>query len=429
MRYSQYNYTENEKIYWENSNNFYEIPKVNLKKHYDLIIVGSGYTALSTAYHLDKNKSVLIVDKSSIGYGGSSRNGGFCCLGGTKLSYKEIENKYGSNDLIDFFNIQKNAINLVRSILDEQLPSDEIGEILYYYNESELLNDVHEYEVYKNKLNLEFDVFSKNQLIQNQLNLNGVQGAIKMNYGFGINPKNLVSKLIKKILNNQNVDFLENSDVKLIKKKDDGFEITINNQSIRAQKCLLATNGYLNSKKPLSSVYNNLMPALSNILVTEPIDNNQFSNWKTFVPCADNIPLLHYFRLLKDNRIMFGGRGGHSYQDTQTYKKILLNDFRKIFPEFKNSNVEYFWRGLVGVTNERIAHIGVDEGIFYGYGYNGNGVSLATYFGKLLSQLLDEKIKIDNLPNCLTSKPKAMIFPELKRFYLFLVYQYYKFRA
>ena len=176
MRYSQYNYAENEKIYWENSNNFYEIPKVNLKKHYDLIIVGSGYTALSTAYHLDKNKSVLIVDKSSIGYGGSSRNGGFCCLGGTKLSYKEIENKYGSNDLIDFFNIQKNAINLVRSILDEQLPSDEIGEILYYYNESELLNDVHEYEVYKNKLNLEFDVFSKNQLIQNQLNLNGVQG-------------------------------------------------------------------------------------------------------------------------------------------------------------------------------------------------------------------------------------------------------------
>ena len=44
----------------------------------------------------------------------------------------------------------------------------------------------------------------------------------------------------------------------------------------KAQKCLLATNGYLNSKKPLSSVYNNLMPALSNILVTEPIDNNQF---------------------------------------------------------------------------------------------------------------------------------------------------------
>ena len=134
MRYSQYNYAENSKIYWENDNNFFEIPKTNLKKEYDIIIIGSGYTALSTALHLDKNKSVLIVDKSSIGFGGSSRNGGFCCLGGTKLSYKEIEKTYGSSNLIDFFNIQKNAIELVKDILDEPLRAEEIGEILYYYN-------------------------------------------------------------------------------------------------------------------------------------------------------------------------------------------------------------------------------------------------------------------------------------------------------
>jgi len=426
MRYSQYNFAENSKIYWEKDNNFFEIPKANLKKEYDLIIIGSGYTGLSTAFHLDKNKSVLIVDKSSIGYGGSSRNGGFCCLGGTKLSYKEIEKTYGCNNLIEFFNIQKNAIDLVKDILDEPLSAEDIGEILYYYNESELLEDAQEYEQYKNKLNLEFEVFSKNQLLQNQLELSGVKGALKVNYGFGINPKSLVFKLVKKILINQNVDFSENTEVNSIQKNNNGFEIVINNQKLKTKKCLLATNGYLNNKRLLFSVYSNLVPALSNILVTEPIDNNKFSNWKTLIPCADSIPLLHYFRLLKDNRIMFGGRGGHSYNDTQTYKKILLNDFNKLFPEFKSVGVEYFWRGLVGVTKEKIAHIGSDNGVYYGYGYNGNGVSLATYFGKLLAQILDEKININSLPNCIIDNPKAMIFPVLKIFYLFLAYQYYK---
>ncbi len=165
--------------------------------------------------------------------------------------------------------------------------------------------------------------FLKINYHKTNLDLNEVKGAIKMNYGFGINPKNLVFKLVKKILFNQNVDFFENTEVNSIQKNNNGFEIVINNQTLKTKKCLLATNGYLNNKNLLPSVYGNLVPALSNILVTEPIDNNKFTNWKTLIPCADSIPLLHYFRLLKDNRIMFGGRGGHSYNDTKTYKKFF----------------------------------------------------------------------------------------------------------
>lgn len=429
MKYLNYNYAENSQIYWENNDNNFYIPKIDIRNEYDLVIIGSGLTALSAAYHLDKNKSILIIDKSYIGYGGSSRNGGFCCLGGTKLSFQEIENKYGNKELLKFFHIQKEAIELVKEILEERITTDEVGEIIYYYKESALLKECKDLEKFKSKLNLEYEVLSKNDLKTKRLYIHNNQGAIKMNYGFGINPKNLVYKLIKKIIKNQNVDFCENTEVLSIKKNHhSNFEIKIQEKVIKSKKCILATNGYLNRKNLNKTIYNNIIPALSNIIVTEPIENSEFNDWKTLVPCADHIPLLHYFRLLKDNRIMFGGRGGHSYRDTHTYKKIILNDFNNLFPEFKNKKIEFFWRGLVGVTKDKIAHLGVNDEMYYGYGYNGNGVSLATYFGKVLANLIDKKIYLKDLPDCITRKPEEMPFSELKRFYLFLAYQYYKFK-
>ena len=65
-----------------------------------------------------------------------------------------------------------------------------------------------------------------------------------------------------------------------------------------------------------------------------------------------------------------------------------------------------------------MAHIGMNDNKYYGYGYNGNGVSLSTLFGKLIANLIDEK-NPDELPKCVTSFPKSMNFPILKRFIYF----------
>lgn len=427
MKFSNYNFAENNRIYWENSKNNFQITKKKLKNKYDVVIVGGGLTALSTAYHLDKNKTVLIIDKSTIGYGGSSRNGGFCCLGGTKLSYKEIEERFGVNEALNFFSIQKEAIDLVKEILSKSVSKNEFGEITYYYNEKKLKNDLNEFTYFKKKSNFEFDVYDKNFLYKNNLFVQNSIGAIKANYGFGINPKDLVFKLLDKIKKNQNIDFIENSEVLSIEKiKFEEYEVETNEKKIKSKKCIIATNGYLNNKKLNKTIYNNLIPALSNILVTEPINEDNFHKWKTFIPCADSLPLLHYFRLLKDNRIMFGGRGGHSYLNTNTYRQILQNDFTTMFPEFADIKIDYFWRGLVGVTRDKIAHLGEENGIYYAYGYNGNGVSLSTYFGKLLAEIIDKKIQLNSLPKCLTNKPQSMPFADLKKLYLFMAYQYYK---
>ena len=428
MKYLNYNFAENSKIYWENAENSYEIPNKSIKDKYDLVFIGGGLTSLSTVYHLSSTKNILIIDKNQIGYGGSNRNGGFCCLGGTKLSFSEFEKKYGIEDLKKFFSIQIDAIELVGKILDKKSSEKTEGEITYYYNVRELEKDLKEIQKYQKKLNLNFDCYSASDLKQNNFYLHNSIGAIKMNYGFGVNPKNLVKSLLNKILLKVNIDFLEDQEVISINEYQNYNEIITEKLNIKCDQVIIATNGYLRSKNLNLNIYKNLIPALSNILVTEPIAEKKFDLWRTKLLCTDNKKLLHYFRLLDDNRILFGGRGGHSYQDTNTYKKILINDFNKMLPEFIGTKIEYFWRGLVGLTYDKIPHIGQKKNTLYAYGYNGNGVSMSTLFGKIIADIIDEKINISDLPKSISSTPKKLLFPDLKRFYLYLAYQYYNLR-
>ena len=55
-----------------------------------------------------------------------------------------------------------------------------------------------------------------------------------------------------------------------------------------------------------------LLPALSSIIVTRPLTEaeRQSVNWMTYRKIWDTRNLLFYYRLLPDNRILFGARGG-----------------------------------------------------------------------------------------------------------------------
>jgi hypothetical protein len=47
----------------------------------DVVILGGGYTGLSSAYHISQKfpeKKIVLLEGACCGYGASGRNGGFC---------------------------------------------------------------------------------------------------------------------------------------------------------------------------------------------------------------------------------------------------------------------------------------------------------------------------------------------------------------
>ena len=85
----------------------------------DVAIVGSGYTGLAAARVLaNANISVAVLDKHTIGWGASSRNGGMATPGLKQDIYK-IYKKYGIELAREFWKASVDAIDLLENIIEE----------------------------------------------------------------------------------------------------------------------------------------------------------------------------------------------------------------------------------------------------------------------------------------------------------------------
>ena len=102
--------------------------------------------------------------------------------------------------------------------------------------------------------------------------------------------------------------------------------------------------------------------------------------------------LLYYYRKLPDNRILFGTRGDltGSNQSNLDMSKKMEKFLKDIFPAWSNVTIDYKWRGLIALSQKLTPSIGKieSEEIYYGFGYNGVGVSAAPWAGKQLSKLV-----------------------------------------
>jgi len=176
------------------------------------------------------------------------------------------------------------------------------------------------------------------------------------------------------------------------------------------------------------------LPAISNIIVTRPLTSDELAshNYSTHNPVLNSRNLLYYYRLLKDNRFLFGARGDliGSNASSDKMSKKMEQQMKKVFPNWANVKIDFRWRGLVAVTTKFTPSIGKLENdeIYYSFGYQANGVNTAPWAGKELANLIaglnSKKLQISNL---YLGLPKKFPLPFLRLVYLRLAYLYYNF--
>ena len=103
-------------------------------------------------------------------------------------------------------------------------------------------------------------------------------------------------------------------------------------------------------------------------------------------------------------------------------------DLKNIFPKWSNVTIDYNWRGLIALSQKLNPSIGKidNEEIYYGFGYNGVGVSAAPWTGKQLSKLVfSSNSKELDISKIYKGLPKKFIFPQLRTFYFRLAVWFY----
>jgi glycine/D-amino acid oxidase-like deaminating enzyme len=200
-----------------------------------------------------------------------------------------------------------------------------------------------------------------------------------------VNPMRLLLSLLRRARERGAV-VIDRCAVSAIRGARQGFEVLTPLGMVQARQVLLATNGY---SGPLSPWHRRrVIPIGSYQIATEPLGTERV---RALIPNGRNIydsrRVVVYFRPSPDGeRIIFGGRAALSERDPLTCVTRLQAMMGRIFPQLKSAGISHAWAGWVAYTFDKLPHLGKHNGVYYCMGYCGQGVPLATYYGKRIGQ-------------------------------------------
>ncbi len=395
----------------------------------EAVVIGAGYAGLSAAIALARaGTGVTVLDAGQPGWGASGRNGGFCCMGGSKLSDAELVKRFGREEAIAFRAFQKQAVDHVAATLETEAIDAEAGpagEVCLAHSArawSEMQDDA---AVKRALYGDAPDLFPREALKAEGLHLPEAHGAAINPVGFPLHPMKYVLGLAR-VAEAAGARLHGDSEVRALSRDQGRWLVETTRGAVRADKVLIATNGYSADDLP-PWIEGRTLPAMSAILVTRPLSEaeRQAQGWTSRRMAYDSRRLLHYFRLLPDGRFLFGMRGGLSADaaEERAIAAQVRRHFAAMFPAWAGVGIESEWNGLVCLTGSLTPYAGPvpeTDGLYAAFGWHGNGVSTASLAGREVGRMMaGAEVR---LPAPVATPPRRFPVPILRRQLMRLTY-------
>lgn len=399
----------------------------------DIAVIGAGFTGLSAALHLARaGLSVTVLEAQRIGWGASGRNGGFCCLGGGMAGDAALDRCFGRVGRVSYRRTEHAAIGLVEDLVSAygiEVDRHSTGETMLAHRPK----DMRVLEAHANTIDENYGVawqlHSAEALAS--LGMAGLfHGGLTIAAGFGLNPRKYLEGLAR-AAHRAGAVIYEQSAVTRLTAQVDGWALQANGHTLRADRVILATNGYSSDDVPewLAGRY---LPSQSNVIVTRPLSEEELNaaGWTSDQMAYDTRTLLHYFRLMPDRRFLFGMRGGlltGAAAEARAAARIRA-DFERMFPAWRRIETTHGWSGMVCLARDLLPFVGAvrgHAGLWAGMCYHGNGVAMGTYSGALLAQLVQGKTPDLEYPAALRAPLRRFPLGRWRRVLLALAYGAY----
>jgi len=388
----------------------------------DLVVVGGGFTGLWAAIHAkeaDPSLDVVLVEAGKVAYGASGRPGGIISTSvmhglpnATRVFPQDLDvlEKLGQENLDGF------KESLTRYGIEADVEWN--GEMTVAVDPGHLGHLKGDYELHVSHGHDVVLLDSKGA--REQLDSPLFAGAMwSRNRSGTIHPAKLAWGLKAAALK-LGVRLHEHSPITRL--EDCGAKMIVHTQSgrIETPRVLLGTG---TADVGVTDIKRRVMQVRDHIIATAPLSEEQMTRigWKNRQGIYDTRTQLNYFRLTKDNRIIFGGRVSYHFggnpnpaadRDESTYYK-LAEAFYRTFPQLDDVRFTHAWGGPIdycsrGAVFARRYHGG--KSVFVA-GYTGFGVAGSRFGAKMgLDMLWHRETVITSLD--ISRKGPSYIPPE-----------------
>ena len=387
----------------------------------DVCIVGAGYTGLWTALlakEQNPDREVVVLEQRETGAGASGRNGGFCSYSlthGFMNGYNRFKDEMAIIERMGRENLDGIEATIKRYGIDCNFEWN--GELRVAIEEWQMESMVEEARL-RNSFGDNVELLTSAQT-QARVKSPLYKGSLWDPDGTAlVDPARLVWGLERACIK-LGVKIFENTHVEWLEPTKEGMVVRTPYGSVYAQKVALATNVY---KSLIRRAHKYVIPVYDFQLVTEPLTPAQLESigWKEREGLSDAGNQFHYYRMTKDNEILWGGydaiynfRGKvrQEYEsDAQTYAH-LAEAFLETFPQLKGIKFTHGWGGAIDTCSRFSPFWGKAYGgrVAYVMGYTGLGVGSTRFGAQVMLDLLDG---VDNERTRLTMvRKKPLPFP------------------
>lgn len=359
----------------------------------EVVIIGAGFTGLSTAYHLQKaGIGCIVLEAQDTGWGASGRNGGMLPPR-YKKGFASIARRYGNEVALRLHGLMHEAVDTVEAIVaDCRVDCD--------FRRTGQLTAAHSTE-HLRSLSADCDWMAAEagdrnaRILDRHETMNEIGGANHVGgwldpRGAGIHPLNYTRGLATALIARGVAIYGRTPVLRLIEDQT-GVRVETPKGSVRAHQAIIATNAYTDATGfAPGRLHRRIVAINTSVIATKPLSANVAA---TVLPSrrmvADTKYIMNWYRIMPDNSLIFGGRGDITGRnDDPGVYAMLERQLVETFPQADGAAIGQRWSGKIAVTRDDFPHIGrLSPRVAFAMGYGGRGVALSNLLGKFLARL------------------------------------------
>lgn len=355
------------------------------------VVIGAGYTGLSTALELStafgSDGEVVVIDGMNIGDGASGRNGGQV-IPGLKLNPDELEQRFGQQKGAALAQLVGGAADYVFELI-ERLGIDcgarQDGWIQAAHHES-ALSALRNRAAQWQSRGGNVEIIGAEQAAK-LLGTSIYKGALLDRRAGQLQPFQYVHGLAA-VARQRGVKIFEQCAALQLRRSESGWTVITASGEIHAEQLVIATNAY--SSPLLPALPHTYVTLWSLQAATAPLSADLLKQvLPGDLPVSDTFRVLRYFRRTTDGRFVLGTRGAFRDELNMGDVARVRGEMLDIYPVLEGVPITHCWCGRVAVPAASIPMLSQPApGLTVALGYYGRGVAMATRMGVLVADLV-----------------------------------------